>query len=151
MNEMITIKRYRDRLTSQNPTLVFCIFNNQDLNQVTWEQRAESGDPKYPGTQYIPDVPYARYAELLGLTGIFCDDPAHVGDAWDAALAADRPTLLDVRCDPDVPPIPPRATFAQARSTASAILHGDEDAAGFVKQGIKQKVQQYLPGTKDGD
>src|SRR5918912_773759 len=73
MNELITIKRYWDRLTSQNPTLIFCIFNNQDLNQVTWEQRAESGDPKYPGTQYIPDFRYSQYAELAGLKGIFCD------------------------------------------------------------------------------
>jgi pyruvate dehydrogenase (quinone) len=50
-----------------------------------------------------------------------------------------------------VPPIPPHATFAQAKATASAILHGDEDACGFVKQGIKQKAQQYLPGTKSED
>ena len=56
--------------------------------------------------------------------------------------------MLDIRCDPDVPPIPPHATFAQAKATAGAILHGDEDAWGFVKQGIKQKAQQYLPGTQ---
>jgi pyruvate dehydrogenase (quinone) len=74
-----------------------------------------------------------------------------VGPAWEAALAADRPTVLDVRTDPDVPPIPPHATFEQVKATASAVLHGDEDATGFIKQGIKQKVQQYLPGTKDGE
>ena len=59
--------------------------------------------------------------------------------------------MLDIRTDPDVPPIPPHATFAQVKALASAVLHGDEDSAGFIKQGIKQKVQQYLPGTKDGD
>jgi pyruvate dehydrogenase (quinone) len=32
---------------------------------------------------------------------------------------------------------------------ASALAHGDDNARGIVKQGIKQKVQQYLPGTKD--
>ena len=69
--------------------------------------------------------------------------------AADAAFAADRPTVLDVRCDPDVPPIPPHATFAQIKSVAGAVLHGDEDTWGFVKQGIKQKAQQYLPGHKD--
>jgi pyruvate dehydrogenase (quinone) len=47
-----------------------------------------------------------------------------------------------------VPPIPPHATFAQAKSVAKAVLGGDEDAAGFIKQGTKQKAQQYLPGEK---
>ena len=76
------------------------------------------------------------------------DDPEEIGPAWEAAFSATRPTVLDVRCDPDVPPIPPHATFAQAKSVAGAILHGDEDAWGFVKQGVKQKVQEFLPGTK---
>ena len=64
------------------------------------------------------------------------------------ALAADRPTVLDVRCDPNVPPIPPHATLEQIKSLAGAVLHGDEDTWGFAKQGLKQKVQQFLPGTK---
>ncbi len=72
-----------------------------------------------------------------------------IAPAWESALAADRPVLLDVRCDPDVAPIPPHATFAQAKSTATALLHGDEDTWGIVKEGIKQKAQQYLPGDKD--
>ena len=86
-----------------------------------------------------------------GLQGIAVDTAEDVGPAWDAAFATDRPTVLDVRTDPDVPPIPPHATFEQVKATTSAVLHGDEDSAGFVKQGIKQKVQQYLPGTKDGE
>jgi pyruvate dehydrogenase (quinone) len=156
MNEMITIKRYWERLTSQNPTLVFCVFNNQDLNQVTWEQRAESGDPKYPGTQYIPDVPYARYAELLGLTGIFCDDPAHVGDAWDAALAADRPVVLEFRTDPEIPPIPPHIKKELGKKSAAAMLKGDPEEKGVIVEGAKQKLHEFtesvrtaLPGNHD--
>src|SRR3954453_6857872 len=91
MAELITVKRYWDRLTEKNPTLIFCVFNNQDLNQVTWEQRAEAGDPKFPGTQYIPDVRYSEFARMLGFEGIFVDKPEDVGPAWDRALAADRP------------------------------------------------------------
>ena len=87
MNEMITVKRYLDRLGG-TPPFIFCVFNNQDLNQVTWEQRAMAGDPRFPGSQAIPDVPYAKYAELLGLRGVYCDDPGQVGKAWDEALAA---------------------------------------------------------------
>jgi pyruvate dehydrogenase (quinone) len=113
--------------------------------------RAMEGAPKFTASQSLPDVDYAAFARSLGLQGINVDTADGVGPAWEAALSADRPTLLDIRCDPDVPPIPPHATFEQAASTARAVLHGDEDAAGFVRQGIKQKVQQYLPGTKDGD
>lgn len=54
------------------------MFNNQDLNQVTWEQRAMGGDPKFAGSQSIPDFPYAEYAELAGLKGIYCDEPGKV-------------------------------------------------------------------------
>src|SRR6185312_12974822 len=142
MNEMITIKRYWDRLTAQNPTLVFCIFNNQDLNQVTWEQRAESGDPKYPGTQYIPDVPYAEYARLLGLEGIFVDEPEDVGPAWDRALAADRPVVLEFKTDPEIPPIPPHITSALGKKSAAAMLKGDPEEAGVIGKGARQKIHE---------
>jgi pyruvate dehydrogenase (quinone) len=156
MNEMITIKRYWDRLTAQNPTLVFCIFNNQDLNQVTWEQRAESGDPKYPGTQYIPDVPYAEYARLLGLEGIVVDKPEDVGPAWDRALAADRPVVLEFKTDPEIPPIPPHITSALGKKSAAAMLKGDPEEAGVIGKGARQKIHEFtasvksaLPGNDD--
>ena len=57
MNELITVKRYWERWSTT--ALVFCVFNNQDLNQVTWEQRVMEGDPKFPGSQWLPDFPYA--------------------------------------------------------------------------------------------
>jgi pyruvate dehydrogenase (quinone) len=147
--EHITIARYWEQWS--DPRLVVAVLHNDDLNQVTWEMRAMEGAPKFTASQSLPDVDYAAFARSLGLQGINVDTADGVGPAWEAALSADRPTLLDIRCDPDVPPIPPHATFEQAASTARAVLHGDENAAGFVRQGIKQKVQQYLPGTKDGD
>jgi pyruvate dehydrogenase (quinone) len=147
--EHITIARYWQQWT--DPRLIVAVLHNDDLNQVTWEMRAMEGAPKFVESQSLPDVDYAAFARSLGLHGINVDTTDGVGPAWDAALSADRPTLLDIRCDPDVPPIPPHATFAQAKSTASAIVHGDANSAGFIKQGIKQKVQQYLPGTKDGE
>jgi pyruvate dehydrogenase (quinone) len=72
-------------------------------------------------------------------------DPDQIGPAWDRALSADRPTVLDVHCDPNMPPIPPHATFEQTKSTAEALLKGDEDAAGVVKTGLKTKLQEMLP------
>ena len=147
--EHITIAKYYRQWT--DPRLIIAVLHNDDLNQVTWEMRAMAGSPKFAESQSLPDVDYAAFARSLGLQGINVDTADGVGPAWEAALAADRPTLLDIRTDPDVPPIPPHATFAEVKSVASAVLHGDDDSAGFIKQGIKQKVQQYLPGTKDGD
>jgi len=149
MAELITASRYWPQWA--DPRLVVAVLHNDDLNQVTWEMRAMGGAPKFAASQSLPDVDYAAFARSIGLQGVNVEKPEDVGPAWDAALAADRPAVLDVRCDPDVPPIPPHATAAQVKDVASAVLHGDEDAAGFVRQGIKQKVQQYLPGTKGGE
>ena len=148
MAELITVKRYQERLTAQNPTLVFCVFNNQDLNQVTWEQRAESGDPKFMGSQWIPDVPYAEFAELLGFEGIKVDDPAQLGKAWDRALAADRPCVLEVVVDPEIPPIPPHIKKELGKKSATAMIKGDPEEVGVITKGAKQKVHEFTESVR---
>ncbi|MEU9791330.1 thiamine pyrophosphate-requiring protein [Streptomyces sparsogenes] len=147
MNEMITVKRYLDRLSGSAP-FIFCVFNNQDLNQVTWEQRAMAGDPKYPGSQDIPDVPYSAYAGLLGLEGVLCESPEKVGEAWDAALAADRPVVLEFKVDSEIAPIPPHTMKSQAKKAAKAMIH-DPQKVGVTYKGMRQKLSQFtehLPG-----
>ncbi|WP_019548193.1 thiamine pyrophosphate-requiring protein [Streptomyces sulphureus] len=149
MNEMLTVKRYADRLASSAP-LVFCVFNNQDLNQVTWEQRAMGGDPKYPGSQDLPDFPYARYAELAGLRGIRCDDPAQVTGAWQEALAGGQPTVLEFVVDSEIAPIPPHVTKDQATKTVKAGVQ-DPQRTGIAARGFRQKLTEMyenLPGRK---
>jgi pyruvate dehydrogenase (quinone) len=145
MAEMITVKRYKDRL-SDGP-LIFCVFNNQDLNQVTWEQRAMGGEPKFEGSQYIPDVPYAEFAKLLGLTGIRCDDPEKIGDAWDEALAARGPVVLEVVVDKDIPPVPPHIKTMMAKKTAKAVLK-DPDRVSIGTKGAKQKMHEFTESIK---
>ena len=150
MNELITVKRYWERWTDQR--LVVLVLNNQDLNQVTWEQRVLTGDPKYPGTQWIPEIPYARYAELLGFEGIYCDNPAEMGDAWDRALKASRPCLLEVKVDPEIPPMAPHVTTVMAKKSVKAMAAGDPEAAGVMEKSIRSKFQEIkekLPG-RDG-
>lgn len=132
-----------------DPRLIVAILHNNDLNQVTWEMRAMEGAPKFAASQTLLDVDYAGFATSLGPAGVWIDNPADLGPARTTALAAKRPTVLDVRCDPNVPPIPPHATFDQDKSVAGAVLHGDENVWGFVKQGVQQKVQQYVPESKD--
>ncbi|HST47784.1 thiamine pyrophosphate-requiring protein [Jatrophihabitans sp.] len=148
MAELITVAHYWQQWA--DPRLIVAVLHNNDLNQVTWEMRAMQGSPKFAASQTLPDVDYAAFARSLGLAGVNLDDPDALGPAWEAALSAGRPTVLDIRCDPDVPPIPPHATLDQVKALAGALLHGDEDSWGLVKQGVKQKAQQYLPGRKDG-
>jgi len=145
--ELITIKHYWEQWS--DPRLIVAVLHNDDLNQVTWEMRAMEGAPKFAESQRLPDVDYAAFANSLGLQGIYVDKPDDLGSAWDRALAADRPTLLDVRVDPSIPPIPPHATFEQAKATAKSILGGDEDRRSVIVEGIKTKVQEFLPHSGD--
>jgi pyruvate dehydrogenase (quinone) len=141
--ELITIARYWREW--DDPRLIIAILHNNDLNQVTWEMRAMEGAPKFTESQTLPEVDYAAFATSLGLAAVHVDKPDQVGPAWDSALASDRPSVLDVRTDPSVPPIPPHATFEQARDAAKALLKGDEDRTSVLVEGIKTKVQEFLP------
>jgi pyruvate dehydrogenase (quinone) len=138
LTELITAAKYWRRWA--DPRLVVLVLNNRDLNQVTWEQRAMVGDPKFSASQDLPDFPYARYAELIGFKGIRVDSPEAVGAAWDEALACDRPVVLEAFTDPDVPPLPPHITLEQARAIASALRGGDPDARAVVRESLRQKL-----------
>ena len=132
-----------------NPRLAILVLDNKDLNQVTWEQRVMSGDRKFSGSQDIPPFPYARYAEMLGLQGIDLDDPQLIGAAWDHALNADRPVLIDAHCDPDVPPLPPHITFEQAKGFMFSLVKGDPNLGGIISQSVKQMMSTLLPRRED--
>ena len=141
INALIDLARYRDRWS--DPRLVVLVLHNDDLNQVTWEQRVLSGDPKLEASQVLPDFPYARYAELIGLQGIRVDAPEQVAPAWEQALAADVPVVLEAITDPEVPPLPPHIRLEQARALMSA-LPGDPNRAQIVKEAVKGKVEEFV-------
>jgi pyruvate dehydrogenase (quinone) len=142
-NELITISKYWKEW--KDPRLIVLVLNNRDLNQVTWEQRALAGDPKYEASQDLPDFPYARYAELLGLRGIRVDKPRDIGPAWDEALSADRPVVYEAYTDPNVPTLPPHIPFKMAVAYSSALLKGDPEEGGMLKQTIKDATAAILP------
>jgi len=142
--ELITIRRYHELWADQR--CVVCVLHNNDLNQVTWELRAMGGAPKFEESQVLPDIDYAAFARGLGLEAINVDAPDQLGPAWDRALTANRPAVLDVRCAPEVPPIPPHATFEQIKAATEAVLKGDPDALHLLKEGVKAKAQELLPG-----
>lgn len=146
MAELITAAKYWPEW--QDPRLIIAVLNNQDLNQVTWEMRAMSGAPQFLPSQALPDVPYADFARSIGLGGLRVEKPGDVEDAWRRALGADRPFVIDFRTDPAVPPIPPHAGLDQIEAAASAVIKGDSDRTGMIRQGLKAKVQEMLPGGK---
>jgi pyruvate dehydrogenase (quinone) len=141
MAELITVAKYVDRWPDKR--LVTCVFNNEDLNEVTWEQRVMNGNPRYDASQDIPDVRYSRYAELIGLKGIYVDDPKDLGDAWDEALAADRPVVLEVKTDPEIAPLPPHISLKQAKGFMFAMAR-DQDAGHVIRDTARQVINKVL-------
>ncbi|UVL81593.1 thiamine pyrophosphate-requiring protein [Pseudomonas sp. B21-028] len=146
MAELITVAKYWR--TWANGTWICAVFNNQDLNQVTWEQRVMEGDPKFEASQDIPDVPYHLFAESIGLKGILVEQEDQVAAAWEEALAAERPVLIEFRTDPDVPPLPPHIKLEQAKKFASALLQGDPNERGIVVETAKQVLGALLPSHR---
>ena len=146
MAELITVAKYWERWS--NRTFVCCVFNNEDLNQVTWEQRVMQGDPKFEASQTLPNVPYHRFAELIGLRGLYVDHPEEVGAAWDEALASDRPVVLEVKTDPNVPPLPSHITLEQARNFGLSLIKGDPQEKGVIRETMRQVMSGLFPDRR---
>ena len=141
--ELITVSRYWAEWA--DPRLVVAVPHNNDLSQVTWELRAMGGTPTFVESQALPDVSYAEFAASVGLGAVTVTDPDELAGAWKTTLSADRPYVLDVHCDPDVPPIPPHADLEQMKLMAQALIKGDTSRWGVIKEGIKAKAQELMP------
>jgi pyruvate dehydrogenase (quinone) len=146
LNEVITISKYWKEWS--DPRLIILVLNNRDLNMVTWEERVLAGDPRFPGSQDLPDFPYAEYAKSLGLDGVRVDRPEEIGAAWDRAFASTKPFVFEAVTDPNVPPMPPHITLEQAKAFTSSVLKGDAERLGFLKQTAKEVADRYLPHKK---
>jgi pyruvate dehydrogenase (quinone) len=142
MAELITVQKYWKQWP--DPRWIVCVFNNEDLNEVTWEQRVMEGDPKFLATQVIPNFPYARFGEMLGFKGIFVDRPDDLHGAWQEALSADRPVVLEVKTDPDVAPLPPHVTLKEARAFVTSLVKGDPSAGHVIADTARQVLGKFL-------
>jgi pyruvate dehydrogenase (quinone) len=142
MNVMITVSKYWKHWS--DPRFILMVLNNRDLNQVTWEERIQMGKGKTESTQSIPDLPYAKYAELLGLKGIFCRDADSIGAAWEEALSADRPVILEFYTDPNVPPLPPHITLKDAEHFMTMMPH-EPELGSVLKNSAKALIATILP------
>jgi pyruvate dehydrogenase (quinone) len=148
-NSLITVAKYWKEW--KDPRWITLVLNNRDLNQVTWEQRVLAGDPKFEESQVLPAFSYAEYAEMLGLNGICVDRPGDVAGAWERALSADRPTVIDAHTDPEVPPLPPHITIEQARQYISSIAHGDPESRQMIRQSFKDLIKTFLPHSRSNE
>ncbi|MBV8302127.1 MAG: thiamine pyrophosphate-requiring protein [Candidatus Dormibacteraeota bacterium] len=144
MAETLTAAKYYR--TWKDPRLVVFVLNNEDLNQVTWEQRVMAGDPKFEASQVIPYVPFEQWAEMIGLRGIKVDSPEQVDSAWEQAFSADRPVIINAITDPEEPPLPPHVTVEQAKSMSESVLKGDPAGLRDMVTAMREKVQEFVPG-----
>jgi thiamine pyrophosphate-dependent acetolactate synthase large subunit-like protein len=73
-----------------------------------------------PYATEIGAVDFVRYAEAFGARGIRVDEPGQIEAAWEAALAADGPVLLELRAGHDFPrPWPVSRLVRQAEEPAA--------------------------------
>jgi pyruvate dehydrogenase (quinone) len=144
MNELLTVKKFYKEW--DDPRLIVLVLNNQDLNQVTWEERVLAGDPKFEASQDIPYMDFARFADLIGLKGIRVDRADQIESAFKAALSADRPVVIDAIVDPNEPPLPPHITVKQAKNFAMSDLRGDPDRVETAINAFREKVDEFVPG-----
>ncbi len=144
MAELLTAAKYYK--TWADPRLVVLVLNNEDLNQVTWEQRVMEGDPRFDASQRIPYMAFHEFARLIGLGSVKVDHSSQIESAMEQAFAADRPFVIDAMTDPEEPPLPPHITFKQAEAFAKSFVA--EPSAGLmgVANAVREKVDEFVPG-----
>ena len=91
----------------------------------------------------MPDFPYAGYAKSLGLTGIRVEKPEQIGPAWDEALHAKTPAIIEFHTDPEVPPLPPHITKDQAKKFLEALMK-DPARGEMIKESMKEMFASVL-------
>ena len=144
MAEMLTAAKYYKEW--KDPRLIVLVLNNEDLNQVTWEQRVMAGDPKFEASQVIPYVPFEQWAQMIGILGIKVDRVDQIERAWQQALSADRPVIINALTDPEEPPLPPHITVEQAKKFTESIVKGDPSGIRDAVTAIREKVDEFVPG-----
>ena len=122
------------------------MLNNEDLNQVTWEQRVMEGDPRFDASQRIPYVPFHEYARLIGLRQHQGRPRLADRGRHDQAFAADRPFVIDAMTDPEEPPLPPHITFKQARGLHHVGARGPSDGLAGRAQRHPREGRRVRPG-----
>ena len=147
MAELITVAKYWRNWTDKR--WIVCVFNNEDLNQVTWEQRVMEGDPKFDASQKIPNVPYQKFARVDRSQGHLRRQARGDGRGLGRGTAGDRPVVLEVKTDPEVPPLPPHITLDEAKKFTSTLLKGDPEERHIIRGAARELLGAVLPGKHE--
>ena len=135
MAEFLTAVKYR------LPVTVVVIRNNT-LGQIKWEQIVFLGNPEYGCDLHNPD--FAKFAELCGGVGRTVERPEEIRPALEAALASDRPALVEVVVDPYEPPLPPKVEPGQALRFAQALAKGQPDGGRIALTLFRDKLDELF-------
>lgn len=105
--------------------VVWVVWNNGGFSVIRDQQLGYFGQGRELGTMFrgkhggLVSADYAAMGRSMGAEGASVEKPADLAGQLEAAIASNRPTVLDVRVDPDVrplatgswdlPPLPPPA------------------------------------------
>jgi pyruvate dehydrogenase (quinone) len=116
------------------------VFNSQDLNEVTWEQRLIEQSKVRCLTAHLR-LRISRLQRDARVQGYLRND--RLASAWQGALSTDRPMVLEVKADPEVAPLPSHVTFKQARGFMSAMAKSDGGTGGIIGETAHQSSEDF--------
>lgn len=120
------------------------VIKNNTLGMIKWEQMVFLGNPEY-GCELQP-IDFVKVAEACGGVGFRCEAPDEVRPALEAALAANRPALVEAVVDPFEPPMPARVTLKDAMNMAKSLVRGEPNRGRIALTLFRNKVRDFTGG-----
>lgn len=140
MGDLATLAQYK------LPVKIVVLKNNT-LGLIKWEQMIYLGNPEY-GVDLHP-IDFVKVAEACGLKGVRIDNPKRCRAQLKDALAMDGPVIVECITDPNEPPMPPKATKAEMKHLAEALVRGERDRARISLTIGRQAMDEALFPASD--
>jgi pyruvate dehydrogenase (quinone) len=135
MGEFATCVKY------QLPIKVIIIKNNT-LGQIKWEQMVFLGNPEFEVD--LEPIDFAAFARACGAQGFTIEDPADCGTILEQALAVRGPVIVQAVVDPYEPPMPPKATVAQAAKFAESLIRGEPHRGQIFGTVVENAIRELI-------
>ncbi len=134
-------------LTQYKLPVKIIVLRNNTLGLIKWEQMIYLGNPEY-GVDLYP-IDFVKVAEACGVKGVHIDNPKKCGDQLKEALAMDGPVVIQCDTDPNEPPMPPKATKAEMKHLAEALIRGERDRGRISLTIGRQAMDEILFPASD--
>lgn len=125
-----------------NLPIVVVIVKNDVLGQIKWEQIVFLGNPEY-GVELQP-IDFVKFAEACGGLGLRVTKGEELRPAFQAALSAGKPALVEVVVDPNEPPMPPKVELKQAMHFAEALAKGQPNGGRIATTLFRDKINELV-------